>query len=108
ASAFPMSGAISGAAFPIAQYIQFGVGCSPFGPGLRLLPWTATPLLIAPIAGLLSDRIGARPVLVVGMLLQGLGLAWIALIAAVGVGYSGFVLPLIIAGVGISMALPVV
>jgi EmrB/QacA subfamily drug resistance transporter len=107
-TAFLMSGAISAAAFLIAQYFQFALGLSPLDTGLRLLPWTATPLVIAPLAGLLSDRIGARSVLVVGMLLQGVGLAWIALIAVVGVGYGGFVLPLIIAGVGISMALPVV
>jgi EmrB/QacA subfamily drug resistance transporter len=107
-TAFLMSGAISAAAFLIAQYFQFALGFSPLDTGLRLLPWTATPLVIAPLAGLLSDRVGARSVLVVGMLLQGVGLAWIALIAAVGVGYGGFVLPLIIAGVGISMALPVV
>lgn len=107
-TAFLMSGAISAAAFLIAQYFQFALGLSPLDTGLRLLPWTATPLVIAPLAGLLSDRIGARSVLVVGMLLQGVGLAWIALIAAVGVGYGGFVVPLIIAGVGISMALPVV
>ena len=107
-TAFLMSGAISAAAFLIAQYFQFALGFSPLDTGLRLLPWTATPLMIAPLAGLLSDRIGARSVLVVGMLLQGVGLAWIALIAVVGVGYGGFVLPLIIAGVGISMALPAV
>ncbi len=107
-TAFLMSGAISAAAFLIAQYFQFALGFSPLDTGLRLLPWTATPLVIAPLAGLLSDRIGARSVLVVGMLLQGVGVAWIALMAVVGVGYGGFVLPLIIAGVGISMALPVV
>src|SRR5438128_767359 len=61
-TAFLMSGAISAAAFLISQYFQFGLGFSPMGTGLRLLPWTATPLLIAPLAGLLSDRIGATGV----------------------------------------------
>jgi len=107
-TAFLMAGAISAAAFLISQYFQFALGYSPLVTGLRLLPWTATPLLIAPLAGLLSDRIGARPVLVVGMLLQGVGLAWIALIAAMGIGYGEFVVPLVIAGVGISMAIPIV
>jgi len=108
-TAFLMAGAISAAAFLIAQYFQLALGYSPLATGLRLLPWTATPLLIAPLAGLLSDRIGARPVLVVGMLLQGVGLAWIALSAATGAtaSYAGFVVPLIVAGVGISMALPI-
>ena len=108
-TAFLMAGAISAAAFLIAQYFQLALGYSPLATGLRLLPWTATPLLVAPLAGLLSDRIGARPVLVVGMLLQGVGLAWIALFAATGAtaSYAGFVVPLIVAGVGISMALPI-
>ena len=103
-----MAGSIFSAAFLMAQYFQFALGYSPLAAGLRLLPWTATPLLIAPIAGVLSDRIGARPVLALGMLLQSVGLVWIAGVAAAGAGYGGFVIPLIIAGVGISMALPVV
>jgi len=104
---FLMAGAIFSAAFLMSQYFQFALGYSPLATGLRLLPWTATPLLIAPLAGVLADRIGARPVLAVGMLLQGVGLAWIAAVAAAGEGYIDLVIPLVIAGVGISMALPV-
>ena len=104
---FLMAGAITSAAFLISQYFQFALGYSPLAAGLRLLPWTAMPLLVAPLAGLLADRIGPRPVLAVGMLLQGLGLGWIAVIAAVATGYGGFVAPLVIAGIGISMAIPV-
>ncbi len=104
---FLMAGAIFSAAFLMSQYFQFALGYSPLATGLRLLPWTATPLLIAPLGGLLSDRIGARPVLAVGMLLQSVGLAWIATISAAGAGYGEFVVPLIVAGVGISLALPV-
>src|SRR5712692_6914427 len=105
---FLMAGAITSAAFLMAQYFQFALNYSPFTTGLHLLPWTATPLLIAPLAGMLSDRIGARPVLVVGMLLQGIGLAWIAMISEAGASYGQFVAPLIIAGIGISMAIPIV
>jgi EmrB/QacA subfamily drug resistance transporter len=106
-TAFLMSGAIFAAAFLISQYFQFALGYSPLGTGLRLLPWTVTPLLVAPLAGLLSDRIGARPVLVVGMLLQGTGLAWIAMGSEAKASYGQFVVPLIIAGIGISMAIPI-
>ncbi|MGH2517566.1 MAG: MFS transporter, partial [Ktedonobacterales bacterium] len=67
--------------------------------------WTAAPILVAPVAGLLSDRIGRRPVIGAGMLLQGVGLAWFALVATAGVGYGQLVLPLLIAGIGVSMAL---
>ena len=105
---FLMAGAITSAAFLMAQYFQFALNYSPFTTGLHLLPWTATPLLIAPLAGMLSDRIGARPVLVVGMLLQGIGLARIAMISEAGASYGQFVAPLIIAGIGISMAIPIV
>lgn len=107
ATGFLMSGAIFSAAFLMSQYFQFALGYSPLTTGLRLLPWTATPLVVAPLAGVLSDRIGRRPVLIVGMLLQGVGLGWIATIATAAAGYGQFVVPLIIAGIGISMAIPV-
>jgi EmrB/QacA subfamily drug resistance transporter len=107
-TAFLMSGTIFAAAFLIAQFMQFALRLSPLDAGVRVLPWTATPLLIAPAAGLLADRIGIRPVLLAGMLLQGIGLGWFALLATISVQYVQLVAPLVIAGVGISMALPVV
>jgi len=106
-TSFLMAGALSAAAFLISQYLQLALGYSPLSTGLRLLPWTATPLLVAPIAGQLSDRIGRRPILVAGMLLQGIGLGWFASVASAEVDYRRLVLPLIIAGVGVSMAMPV-
>jgi MFS family permease len=106
ATGFLMTGSLFSAAFLVSQYFQFVLGYSPLATGLRFLPWTATPMVVAPVAGILSDRIGARPVMVVGMLLQGIGLGWIALVAATGLGYSALILPLLIAGVGISMAMP--
>jgi len=107
ATAFLMSGTIFAAAFLVSQYMQFALGYSPLDAGLRLLPWTAAPLLVAPAAGFLSDRIGRRPVLVLGMAMQGVGLAWFALLATAHVAYGELVLPLIVAGVGISLALPI-
>ena len=58
-----MSAAIYSAAFLTSQFFQFALGDSPLGTGLRFLPWTATPLLVAPAAGALSDKIGARAAL---------------------------------------------
>jgi EmrB/QacA subfamily drug resistance transporter len=108
ATGFLMFASITSAAFLMAQYFQLGLGYSPMGTGLRFLPWTLTPLLIAPAAGALADKIGSRPLMVLGLALQGAGLAWIALSATSTAGYGRFVLPLIIAGVGISMAVPTV
>jgi MFS family permease len=90
----------------MSQFFQLGLGYSPLGAGLRFLPWTATPLVVAPIAGRLADRVGVRPLMSAGLAMQAAGLAWIAMDITAGVSYGELVLPLIIAGVGISMAIP--
>jgi len=102
-----MSGAQFSAAFLIAQYFQVALHNSPLQAGLRVLPWTATPLLVAPIAGALSDRIGRRPLMASGMALQGAGFLWFAALAGGGVPYWQSIVPLVIAGMGVSMVLPV-
>src|SRR2546428_7336533 len=107
AAAFLLSGSVFSAAFLVAQFFQIGLGYSPLESGLRFLPWTATPLFIAPIGGALSDRVGRRPVLFVGLTLQAIGLAWLAATASIETGYGLMIPPLVLAGVGISLALPV-
>ena len=108
ATGFLMMASITSAAFMMSQYFQLGLGYSPLSTGLRFLPWTLTPLLIAPAAGALADKIGSRPLMFLGLAMQGAGLVWIAVSAMSTAGYGRFVLPLIIAGVGISMAVPTV
>lgn len=105
---FFMSAAIFSAAFLTSQFFQFALGDSPLVTGLRFLPWTATPLVVAPIAGALSDRVGARRLIVPGLVLQAGGLAWLVGLAQTSAHYGSFVAPFIVAGVGISMALPCV
>jgi EmrB/QacA subfamily drug resistance transporter len=92
--------------FFYAQLLQTVLGYGPLDAGLRLIPWTATFITVAPIAGTLADRFGERPFMVGGLLLQAVGTVWIALIAEPGLAYSELVLPLIVAGVGVSMAIP--
>jgi EmrB/QacA subfamily drug resistance transporter len=108
ATTFLMSASIYSAAFLTSQFFQFALGDTPLGTGVRFLPWTATPLVVAPLAGALSDKTGARTLIVPGLLLQGAGLAWIVSLAGSSAGYASYVLPFIVAGVGISMALPCV
>jgi EmrB/QacA subfamily drug resistance transporter len=105
-STFLMSGATFSAAFFTSEFFQLARGDSPFSAGLRFLPWTAAPLLAAPVAGMLFDRIGARRLAVPGLAMQALGFAWISQLAHTHAGYAAFVVPFIIAGVGVSMALP--
>jgi len=108
ASQFLMAAAIYSAAFLTSQYFQFALGDSPLGTGLRFLPWTATPMVVAPIAGAVFDKVGARPLIVPGLLMQAAGFAWIVYLAAHSAGYAAYVAPFILAGVGISMALPAI
>jgi MFS family permease len=65
-----------------------------------------TPLLIAPIAGKLVDRVGARALAAPGLVLQAVGFLWLLQEAHTHAGYAHFVVPFVLAGVGISMALP--
>jgi MFS family permease len=75
---------------------------------VRLLPWFATPMIVSPAAGALSDRIGRRPVIASGLLLQAIGFGWVALRASASGSSVGLVLALVVSGIGISMALPTV
>src|SRR5262245_39037850 len=95
-----------GAVFFFAQMLQTALGYGPLAAGLRLIPWTITFITVAPLVGALADRFGERSFMVGGLALQALGMGWIALIADPGLTYSQFVLPSILAGVGISMAIP--
>jgi EmrB/QacA subfamily drug resistance transporter len=94
------------AVFFYAQLLQVGLGYDPLDAGLRLMPWTATFITVAPVAGALADRIGERPLMVLGLSLNAAGMAWLALIADPGLGYSELLGPFILGGVGVSMAIP--
>lgn len=103
---FFMSAAIFSAAFLTSQFFQFALGDSPLATGLRFLPWTAAPLIVAPVAGALSDKLGSRALVVPGLVMQAAGFVWIVSLAGNSRGYADYVPAFILAGVGISMALP--
>jgi EmrB/QacA subfamily drug resistance transporter len=97
-----------GSLFFITQLFQIGLGYSPLAAGLRILVWMAMPMLVAPAAGALADRIGNRPFMVGGLILQAAGLGWLAAVVTPGVRYGALVAPLVVAGVGIAMCFPTV
>ena len=103
AVSFLMSFGMFGSVFLLAQYFQIAQGYSPLGAGLRTLPWTAVPIFVAPLAGVLSDRIGSRPLLVAGMVLMTAGLAWMAGVSAPGTEYLRVVPGLVLSGTGMSL-----
>jgi EmrB/QacA subfamily drug resistance transporter len=100
--------ALYGTVFFLSQFMQIGLGYSALEAGLRLIPWTATLLLVAPTAGALADRFGNRPVLVTGLLLKAVGLGWLAAAASPQTSYLALLIPLLLEGIGTSMAIPVV
>jgi EmrB/QacA subfamily drug resistance transporter len=106
AASFLFYAAMYGTLFLLPQFLQTAQGNGPLGAGLRLLPWTATLFVVAPFAGGLVNRIGERPLVAGGLLLQAVGMGWIALIAAPDLAYAKLVAPLIVAGAGVSMAMP--
>lgn len=106
ATIFANTAALYTGIFFYAQLLQVMRGYGPLDAGLRLVPWTATFLVIAPIAGTVADRIGERIPIVTGLTLQAIGMAWLALIAEPGLDYSRMLAPFVVAGVGASMAIP--
>ncbi len=100
---FLMSFGMFGSIFLLAQFFQVVQGYSPFEAGLRTLPWTGMPIIVAPIAGALSDRIHPRLLLVAGMGLMGAGLAWMAALVTPTVEYLALVPAFMLAGTGMAL-----
>ena len=92
-----------GSIFLLAQFFQTVQGYSPFGSGLRILPWTAMPIFVAPIAGALSDRLGGRQIIATGLALQAIGLGWIAAVSSPTTPYADLVAPFVLSGVGMGL-----
>jgi EmrB/QacA subfamily drug resistance transporter len=92
-----------GSIFLLAQFLQTVQGYSPLSAGLRTLPWTAMPIFVAPLAGALSDRIGGRPLMAVGLGMQAIGLGWLATISSPTVPYGDLVPAFVVSGIGMAL-----
>ena len=105
---FFMYAGLFGAAFLMSQFFQSAQHHTPLQTGIRLLPWTGAPMIVSPIAGKLAERYGNRVFMALGLLLQGVGLGWVAAIATAGASYAELGVALAVAGVGIGMVFPTV
>jgi len=92
-----------GTVFLLSQYLQVVQGYSPLGAGLRTLPWTAAPMVVAPVAGVLAGRVGVRRPLVLGLVLQTASLVWFAYLTESSSTYPHFVPALLLAGIGMGL-----
>ena len=102
-AALLMSFGMFGSVFLLSQFLQTAMGYSPLAAGLRTLPWTAMPVLVAPIAGPLSDRIGGKPLLAAGLVLQTAGLGWIALLTSTSITYTSLIPAFVLSGIGMGL-----
>jgi EmrB/QacA subfamily drug resistance transporter len=94
---------VFGSIFLLAQFFQVTQHLSPLEAGIRTLPWTGMPMLVAPLAGLLSDRIGSRPLMVAGLALQAIAIGWLAGVSTPTVAYGALVIPFVLAGTGMAL-----
>jgi len=92
-----------GSIFLLVQFFQTVQGYSPLSSGLRILPWTLAPMFVAPVAGILSDRIDAKKILGTGLALQAIALGWIAFVSTPTTPYAELIAPFVIAGVGMAL-----
>jgi len=74
--AFVVSFAMLAMFFFLALYMQNIKGYTPLQTGVRFLPSTAVIIVVGPIAGRLTDRIGPRPLMTLGLLITGASLFW--------------------------------
>jgi nitrate/nitrite transporter NarK len=92
-----------GSVFLLSQYFQVAQGLGPLEAGLRTLPWTAMPMVVAPLAGLLSDRIGSRPLMAAGLALQAIAIGWLAAVLEPTTPFVELVAPFALAGAGMAL-----
>jgi EmrB/QacA subfamily drug resistance transporter len=102
--AFVVSFAMLAMFFFMALYMQNILGYSPLEAGIRFLPSTVVIIVVAPIAGRLTDRIGARLPIAAGLTLVAISLYMQSRIT-IDTGYSYLLLPFSLMGLGIGLTM---
>ncbi|MEV4640475.1 DHA2 family efflux MFS transporter permease subunit [Actinoplanes sp. NPDC049548] len=92
-----------GSVFLLAQFFQVVQGLGPLEAGVRTLPWTMAPMVVAPLAGIFADRVGLRNLIVAGQVLLAAGVLWIGLASTATVSYSDLVIAFVLCGIGMGL-----
>jgi len=92
-----------GSIFFLSQYMQNVLGNTPLQAGLKLLTWTGATMVVAPFAGVFSERFGSRPFMFAGLALQAGALAWLASIVGLHLAYTSMIGPFVLAGAGMAL-----
>ena len=92
-----------GSIFFLSQFLQNVMHNTPLQAGVKLLVWTGAVMIVAPVAGFMSERYGSRMFMVAGLGLQAIALGWMAATASVDVSYATWVIPFALAGSGMAL-----
>jgi EmrB/QacA subfamily drug resistance transporter len=92
-----------GAVFLLSQFFQVVQQTTPLESGLRTLPWTAAPMIVAPLAGIFGDRIGGRNLIVAGQVLLAGAILWMGLSIRPDAPYTHLIGAFLMAGVGMGL-----
>jgi EmrB/QacA subfamily drug resistance transporter len=90
--------------FFLALYMQNILGYSPLEAGLRFLPSTLVIIVAGPISGRLADRVGPRPLMVAGLLIVAVSLAWQSRVE-VDTSYGFLVGAFVLMGLGMGLVM---
>jgi EmrB/QacA subfamily drug resistance transporter len=86
---------------PFVIYLQSVRGMTALEAGLTVVPMSLVSIVVAPIAGQLSDRLGGKYILMLGTACFGVGMGLLTWLAGPTSDWRTFLIPLLIAGVGI-------
>jgi EmrB/QacA subfamily drug resistance transporter len=92
-----------GSIFFLTQFLQTVQGLSPLGAGVRILPWTAIAMVLAPVVGAMAERWGGKVLVVTGLVFQAICLTWLAMILTPTTPYSDLIAPFVIGGIGMTL-----
>ena len=92
-----------GSIFFLSQFMQNVLGNSPLEAGVKLLVWTGSTMVVAPMAGYFSERLGSRLFMAAGLGLQAIALGWLADLASVHTSYVSMIGPFILGGAGMAL-----
>lgn len=100
---FGFSFGMFGAVFILIQFLQVVQGATPLEAAIQTTPWTMAPMIVAPLAGFVAPRVGTRALIVAGLLFQGAGLTWLALVMSADTSYLTMLPAFIAAGIGMGL-----
>jgi EmrB/QacA subfamily drug resistance transporter len=92
-----------GSIFFLSQFMQNVLHNTPLQAGLKLLVWTGASMVVSPLAGYFSERVGSRLFMVAGLSLQAVALAWLSLIASTSTTFTSMIAPMTMAGAGMAL-----